>query len=433
MICKHCGHENADGLTFCQNCGKRLDGKKVCPACGAKIDEEAKFCGVCGANMEIINSETAVAQAAVVNQSKTFDKESAKKIIDLTGTILVCFAAFIGLLFTFFIGIKTTGGSSTMTNTVYNYFREAYDGLSDATYHNDYQRIIAYMPNVAGTVVSVAAILGTVILAVLTTVSAVKQFTNNQKNTKLATLATTTYVWYAVSSILFLAIHAMSMNLYGTVTEVSFSATTLAGLILGGIALCGHYCCRIISNLQEYKNKKIITLSLFALISAVLTAIVMVLSALPVVMLEYPDTATTKISTGYFSLSTLSILLSDSVTAVYKTGDPTIVASCLDGFVSQAIMIILAAIAFIMLANAVCGKDNAKILPVFTAGSFAVSISNLICAIVAAKKFEEIIPKASLYSYAVPLAILVLSALAFAGSIVYSVLYSKCKKEEGQS
>lgn len=48
MECKKCGAASPEGVTFCQICGARLDGKKECKHCGKYIDEGAVYCGYCG-------------------------------------------------------------------------------------------------------------------------------------------------------------------------------------------------------------------------------------------------------------------------------------------------------------------------------------------------------------------------------------------------
>lgn len=52
MDCKYCGTPNPEDAVFCKECGKRLDGMKVCPSCGKMIPEDGKFCLYCGFRME---------------------------------------------------------------------------------------------------------------------------------------------------------------------------------------------------------------------------------------------------------------------------------------------------------------------------------------------------------------------------------------------
>ena len=46
MLCPQCRFENREGVTFCEECGAKLD--VACPSCGAAIPPGRKFCGSCG-------------------------------------------------------------------------------------------------------------------------------------------------------------------------------------------------------------------------------------------------------------------------------------------------------------------------------------------------------------------------------------------------
>ena len=43
-----CGHENAEGAKFCNECGKPKKVANVCPKCGTENANGAKFCNNCG-------------------------------------------------------------------------------------------------------------------------------------------------------------------------------------------------------------------------------------------------------------------------------------------------------------------------------------------------------------------------------------------------
>jgi len=51
--CPQCGHQNPEGVKFCQECGAKLGGsaKLVCPSCGSENDPGTKFCGACGTRL----------------------------------------------------------------------------------------------------------------------------------------------------------------------------------------------------------------------------------------------------------------------------------------------------------------------------------------------------------------------------------------------
>ena len=428
MICKNCGYENAEDLTFCQNCGKRLDGKKICSVCGAKIDEDAKFCGVCGANLVSANSEIAVAQAVVAEESpkteaSTLNKEKVKKYIDLTGLAFVLFAAFAGLLVTFFIGVSAFGVKDVI---IYHYFGEAYEAYKGIVFNetNFKQLFISLMSDVTGTLVSAASILGTVIFGIRTAVEVYKKFARKQESTKLAKYATGTYIWFAVSATLFLAMHAMSTKAYssGVSLEVveRFNGATLAGLILGGIALGGYYCCKIINNLKQYKNLIALTASITALVVAVLAVVVTSLAAYPVLTVVTSVSPSVKSSAGYFVLS--------NAFCRYNLEDGQfikLVVFSLLGYLSQVIFAIMASKVLIKLATAVCGEGKGEKITVFTAVCLVFSIVNLVCAIVLGNMLNEFNDSEYTVGYGASIALVVFSALVFIGSIAYKILSSK--------
>jgi hypothetical protein len=49
--CPNCGHQNPEGVKFCQECGTKLvpAGPKHCTSCGAELAPGTRFCGECGA------------------------------------------------------------------------------------------------------------------------------------------------------------------------------------------------------------------------------------------------------------------------------------------------------------------------------------------------------------------------------------------------
>lgn len=49
--CPQCGHENPEGVKFCQECGAKLGGQNLCPSCGAANPPGVKFCQECGTKL----------------------------------------------------------------------------------------------------------------------------------------------------------------------------------------------------------------------------------------------------------------------------------------------------------------------------------------------------------------------------------------------
>lgn len=57
IICPSCGKNNPIGTRFCGGCGAKLEipavpQKKTCPSCAAEIETGTKFCSECGARLE---------------------------------------------------------------------------------------------------------------------------------------------------------------------------------------------------------------------------------------------------------------------------------------------------------------------------------------------------------------------------------------------
>ncbi|MEQ8199669.1 MAG: zinc ribbon domain-containing protein [Clostridiaceae bacterium] len=50
--CNRCGETNAQGVKFCSSCGEKIAVSKIeCFSCKTFIDENMKFCPVCGCSM----------------------------------------------------------------------------------------------------------------------------------------------------------------------------------------------------------------------------------------------------------------------------------------------------------------------------------------------------------------------------------------------
>ena len=51
MICKNCGARIADNAGFCGKCGAKLPVQKTCPNCGNVVTDDMAFCNKCGTKL----------------------------------------------------------------------------------------------------------------------------------------------------------------------------------------------------------------------------------------------------------------------------------------------------------------------------------------------------------------------------------------------
>ena len=68
--CGKCGHVNAEGTRFCQECGNKL-GAAVCPSCGAENKPGTRFCQECGTRLEAAAASANCPECGHENQPGT--------------------------------------------------------------------------------------------------------------------------------------------------------------------------------------------------------------------------------------------------------------------------------------------------------------------------------------------------------------------------
>ncbi|MBD5584034.1 MAG: zinc ribbon domain-containing protein [Clostridia bacterium] len=429
MICKNCGYDNPDKVTFCQNCGKRMDGKKVCPSCGAQIEEDAKFCGFCGAGVEgKAKAEVAVATADE-NASAPAKHSNVQKVLSYVGLGLLAFSALMGFIFTFCIGIETDIATLGKSYMLYEYFGNAYENIS-TTGATVPQEILLYLPNAFGTLISAGALIANIVFFALTVSSAVKQFAYKRENTNFTKYATGTFLSFALFSMLFLALHAISATSTASSISVNggitFNKPTLAGLVLSGIGFGGYCCCCIASNISKFKNSKVLVNGVITLILAIIAIVVLGLVSAPVIQLKYSYSSSyytqkMECSVGYFMASALSAF---SGTDEYLI---KLVAFEFLGFTSQIIIACLTLKLLVKFIGSVCKGDKPEKLLGSAITNLVFSVVNIACAVLFAQELVENSTslEGTSLGYAMPIALLVLNVLVLAGVIVYKVYSSR--------
>ena len=77
MICKRCGHQNAESARFCVNCGTLLG--NICPRCANANALDARFCVLCGAPLRNVSD-----LARMVALARRKDNAAISRLYEMT-------------------------------------------------------------------------------------------------------------------------------------------------------------------------------------------------------------------------------------------------------------------------------------------------------------------------------------------------------------
>ena len=213
MECKKCGSPVADGVSFCGNCGARVDGKVVCTACGKLNDEAHGFCVYCGAETQ-----------------PRVRKSGFKKAADIVANAVMLLGAVLSLIFVFFIGLKMQmNGQEEETMSIFYYFGEYAQELKSL--HVDQMNTTSWFMDSINVQLNAAGVIG-IILAVAILATTV-------------TFAVIAIVKYAAGwiggkhvNVEGWSLAAIICFLIGAVTYFAFNSVTASGdfsSILGGV------------------------------------------------------------------------------------------------------------------------------------------------------------------------------------------------------
>ena len=336
--CPKCGAPlAAEDVKFCQVCGARLDGKINCPKCGAELDEGVAFCTKCGAKL-----------GGDKDEESGEGHEKLKKIFSLVGTLCFLTAAFIGFIFTFFAGFtyRERYGDEMIRETemLYYYFGDAF---KDLDLLNGTTKAGIYIPRVLGALISVLGIAATIAFAIVTIVKVCKKYAQKQENVSVIGPAVGTFMSFATMSTLLLALVVENNEDY----FIRFSAPTLAGMIMGGIALTSGIALLAIANYNSLKGFGQLFSFIVMAVTSLFLIIVLGLIGAPATSLESKELRMEG-SYSLFSGMTNTIgYMSDS------RGAATIAFATIGGIVS-IVLIILAAVTLIK--NIACIANGKK-------------------------------------------------------------------------
>ncbi len=340
MNCFSCGTENPADAVFCKKCGRRLDGMTLCTACGKLTPSDGEFCIYCGSNRnapvyamplrfpkeereeplpskyewEYVPPRAPRAEKVQkpqkterVRKERTvkevsFVPERAVPIVGKISDIAALVCIVLSVLFTFLIGASFTVGTggvsagSTVGYGIFYFFSdEAYSAIPASPGEVSHQ--IAMYGAVLGTVCSVVGIL----LVLAAFVNAALRFAKIiQKQTDKGILgpAVMAYVAYLGTVALFMLCIGQKVETAGVSTSVSANGGTIAGIVIGAVALAAAVVCSVLVKGVEGDLRGFLIRSVSSVVQAVCVFVSFGLVAGGAVYLS-SDLAGVSISTTY--------------------------------------------------------------------------------------------------------------------------------------
>lgn len=479
MECKYCKTLNADDATYCKNCGKRLDGKKNCPACGAFIEEDSVYCNVCGARVDgkvvckncgtvhdgtycpQCGGKTVQADLKTKKRADAVSEKSKDKTINILNYIsLACgiTLAALSVIFVCLIGVKLSGaeGLTEAENTtigIFDYFGKEFQDIKDVldaggTAISSAYKAALYLPAVTGLVSLVVSLAGTVGFAITAAVKCIINIVKkNNKNATLWVLLAFGFYIFGVSMIMSINAANVSSSPAGVDASVFFNEATIAGIVLCTVMVAGAVGCDTANYFLSGKitSAKIIerTLSVLVVVGAVITVAMLSssVSTLRYIINSGDYSVKFKIGMGLPGMFVVFLTLNG-----YDSELPLEVLDDVD-FVENNIIIgqvfifvaVMAALMFIVSLMGGRGKRS-RALSVVSSGIFLASaLVALVTTVLAGNKFIEMImdkyaENSFTYSfdmtYGAVITAFVFAVVAFAGNICRVFFTVRQKRED---
>lgn len=459
MICKNCEADNPDGAVYCKNCGMRFDGKRVCPSCGKETPADGKFCIFCGSDTSIKQKPAKYAAATEpqpAEKPQTSQNASAvvKTVFNKTalGAALAC--VLFSLIFVFLIGVvmevdylgiypqtaEQSFGIKEFFGKNYDTYRQAITQIDAYNQHANVNDVLTHFTADAQlisfifqTVIMASTILAVLILSVIATIYTVRNLLGkSQKNgVKYAVAA---YLVYVLGTVLLYSALNIDVNVGDAVeTSVELSGATIAGLTLGGIFAAIAVVCRVCEQGKELLNAQTIINYSFALAGIVLPAVALGLCSAPSIGMKEGMEDYGEISYLYL-IAGLGTSFSNKED--YQAAGSALGTAALGtvAFVLVCVIAAFAVTAMISHANNL-QKGKSKTLP-YLIVTFVASIALLVVSILMGNEFikaMEFLYEAEEnadFGYAIPIGILVVSALALIANIAHLIVKGATQKPE---
>lgn len=363
MKCVRCGTENIEEAKFCKKCGKRLDGKAVCPNCGRMIPDDGEFCIYCGANRnatyeenhpegsKTLASETNISNSGIyVPTRKPVEKAVSEKpviadtkrnhFLHLFSSIFASLTILVCFIFAFLLGVTTsvgTASSAGVSDQIYNiyyFFSDAFKAIPDSSPVYSYGLI----GPVLGLIAVILGLGGTVIVTIFGVREFVRFLQKKEHNLqKYSVISLFTYLGFVV---LYMMNMATSMSSSGVTISIILNGATIAGIVLGSVFMLASIVLNLIVRGSIKQNIKAY------LINAISTAVFTILTIVSIPLIGKgiitissatgsPYTLTTSIGINGYSSSMFNF-----ATSIYY-GSDDLWDEFVMNFVSNTIFIVV--------------------------------------------------------------------------------------------
>ena len=446
MICKNCDTDNPESAVFCKNCGKRMDGQSICPHCGNETPADGKFCITCGAKLTAEPAAKPKVHFAAQDNTVAVAGgkfEKVKSVLNIVAIASAIACAVFAIIFVFLMGTEVSVVIDNINITkkldIKYYFGDCYKdydkyielvkkynstaGANDElmTYFTADVSLINY---IFGTVVLAGSIISVLVLSTLAIVYGALNLCGKSKKNAIG---------YAVSAFLiYIAGCVIILSLVNSGEDFSDqSKATLNGATVAGISLCSVFAiisvgCKFAMRGKQLATADAIINYAFAAGCAVLVAVVLGLAAKPSV----GDRDIKITFSGLINLIGLACASSEYLDAAENAYLLTALAA-----VSIGILLLIAVFAALTLnshSKTLQGKKSKSLA--FCATLTGLTIVILVLTILCCRETENLFNnfvreglisddgEESKFDYAVPITMLVLSALALIAEIVRTVL-----------
>ena len=290
MVCKKCGNEVFDeNAVYCNACGSRLDGKKMCSACKKPNEESATYCAYCGERLDgktvCASCQTAYhgqfcptcgkSSACATGQTgaRVYNRERIFKAFDVVGSGLMMLGVLFSLIFVFLISVSVDISLINMQEfegdtsvSIFDYFGKYYNEMGEYPIEIKwfYETMSAQelIMGIFGTVIVSLTLCAVVGFAVVAIVIYVRNWMGISER-RADKWALASIISFFSGVVLFYGLHKFMMDYSGFTIGFKLSPATIWGVVLCSVALVCGVVCKLIGKAKELvKPKKYVIVAL---------------------------------------------------------------------------------------------------------------------------------------------------------------------------